>query len=108
MSLGRFYNGAHGSFRINVPARLPFFFEPEVTYNQWDFQNTAGVLGRDVINTQVRQQDTKMGGQFGISPNYRSRHAAGRWRTFVTKDEYTNSKEINTRPTCSTPPCSGA
>ena len=94
VSLGRFYNGAHGSFRINVPAKFPFFFEPEVTYNQWDYQNTGGVLGRDVINTQVRQQDTKLGGQFGISPNYRSRllfDAAA----FVTKDEYTNSKEIN-------------
>ena len=95
VSLGRFYNGAHGSFRINVPARLPFFFEPEVTYNQWDFQNTAGVLGRDVINTQVRQQDTKLGGQFGVNPNYRSRLLLD-LGTFVTKDEYTNSKEINT------------
>ena len=94
VSLGRFYNGAHGSFRINVPARLPFFFEPEVTYNQWDFQNTAGVLGRDVVNTQVRQQDTKLGGQFGISPNYRSRLLLD-LATFVNKDEYTNSKEIN-------------
>ncbi|MEL5995877.1 patatin-like phospholipase family protein [Hymenobacter segetis] len=95
VSLGRFYNGAHGSFRINVPARLPFFFEPEVTYNQWDFQNTGGVLGRDVINTQVRQQDTKLGGQFGISPTFRSRILLD-VATFVTKDEYTNSKEINT------------
>jgi NTE family protein len=94
VSLGRFYNGAHGSFRINVPAKLPFFFEPEITYNQWDYQNTGGVLGRDVLNTQVRQQDTKIGGQFGISPNYRSRllFDAG---AFVTKDEYTNSSEIN-------------
>ena len=96
VSLGRFYNGAHGSFRINVPARLPFFIEPEVIYNQWDFQKTGGVLGRDVINTQVRQQDTKLGAQFGVSPNYRSRLLldAG---AFVTKDEYTNSKEINSR-----------
>ncbi|MGY3090760.1 NTE family protein [Hymenobacter sp. UYAg731] len=95
VSLGRFYNGAHGSFRINVPAKLPFYFEPEVTYNQWDFQNTAGVLGRGVVNTQVRQQDTKLGGQFGISPTYRSRLLLD-VATFVTKDEYTNSKEINT------------
>ena len=94
VSLGRFYNGAHGSFRINVPARLPFYFEPEITYNQWDFQNTGGVLGRDVVNTQVRQQDTKLGGQFGISPNYRSRLLLD-VGAFVTKDEYTNSKIIN-------------
>jgi NTE family protein len=94
VSLGRFYNGAHGSFRINVPAQLPFFFEPEITYNQWDYQNTGGVLGRDVINTQVKQQDTKLGGQFGISPTFRSRLLLD-VATFVNKDEYTNSKTIN-------------
>ncbi|MDO7850339.1 patatin-like phospholipase family protein [Hymenobacter convexus] len=94
VSLGRFYNGAHGSFRINIPAKYAYFFEPEITYNQWDFQNTGGVLGRDVINTQVRQQDTKLGGQFGVSPTYRSRILLD-LATFVTKDEYTNSKEIN-------------
>ena len=93
VSLGRFYNGAHGSFRINVPAKLPYFIEPEVTYNQWDFQNTGGVLGRNVLNTQVRQQDTKLGVQLGVSPNYRSRLLLDA-ATFVTKDEYTNSNEI--------------
>ena len=95
VSLGRFYNGAHGSFRINVPAKYAYFFEPGITYNQWDFQNTGGVLGRDVINTQVKQQDTKLGAQFGISPTYRSRILLD-LASFVTKDQYTNSKEINT------------
>ena len=93
VSLGRFYNGAHGSFRINVPAKYAYFFEPEITYNQWDYQSTGGVLGRDVLNTQVRQQDTKLGAQLGVSPNYRSRLLLD-VATFVTKDEYTNSKEI--------------
>ncbi|WP_460503276.1 patatin-like phospholipase family protein, partial [Hymenobacter agri] len=93
VSLGRFYNGAHGSFRINVPAKYAYFFEPEITYNQWNFQNTGGVLGRDVINTQVKQQDTKLGAQFGVSPNFRSRLLLD-VATFVVKDEYTNSTEI--------------
>ena len=95
VSLGRFYNGAHGSFRINVPAKYAYFFEPEITYNQWDYQSTGGVLGRDVLNTQVRQQDTKLGAQFGISPTYRSRLLLD-VASFVTKDQYTNSKEIKT------------
>ena len=93
VSLGRFYNGAHGAFRINIPAKYAYFFEPEITYNQWDYQNTGGILGRDVLNTQVRQQDTKLGAQLGVSPNYRSRLLLD-VATFVTKDEYTNSKEI--------------
>ena len=93
VSLGRFYNGANGSFRINVPGRIPFFVEPEITYNQWDYQNTGGLLGRDVLSTQVRQQDTKLGVQIGVSPNYRSRLLLD-VGAFSTNDRYTNSKEI--------------
>lgn len=94
VSLGRFYNGAQGSFRINVPGRVPFYLEPTITYNQWDYQNTGGLLGRDVLSTQVRQQDTKLGGQVGVSPNYRSRLLLD-VAAFSTKDNYTNSSEIN-------------
>ena len=94
VSLGRFYNAASGSFRINVPGRIPFYVEPQVTYNQWDFQNTGGLLGRDVLSTQVRQSDSKLGAQVGVSPNYRSRVLLD-VGAFSTKDNYTNSAEIN-------------
>jgi len=94
VSLGRFYNGAHGAFRINVPQKIPFYIEPTITYNQWDYQNTGGLLGRDVLSTQVRQQDTKIGAQIGVSPNYRSRLLldAG---AFYNTDSYANTAEIN-------------
>ncbi|RZK33975.1 MAG: patatin, partial [Hymenobacter sp.] len=94
VSLGRFYNGAQGNFRINVPGRTPFFIQPQITYNQWDYQNTGGVLGRDVLSTQVRQQDTKVGGQIGVSPNYRSR-AVLDLGAFYNVDNYSNTAEVN-------------
>ena len=94
VSLGRFYNGAHGSFRVSVPGNVPFYVEPGATYNQWNYQNTGGLLGRNVLSTQVRQQDTKIGFQVGVTPNYRSRLLldAG---LFTTQDNYTNRSEIN-------------
>ncbi|QKG53787.1 patatin-like phospholipase family protein [Hymenobacter sp. BRD67] len=73
VSVGRFYNGAQGTFRINAPGRLPFYVAPIITYNQWDYQQTGGLLGRNVLNTQVQQKDTKIGTQIGVSPRYRSR-----------------------------------
>jgi NTE family protein len=94
VSLGRFYNGAQGNFRINVPGRTPLFFQPQITYNQWDYQNTGGVLGRDVLNTQVRQQDTKVGGQIGISPRYRSRVVLD-VGAFYNVDNYSNTREVS-------------
>jgi len=93
VSLGRFYNGAQGGFRINVPGKLPFYVEPTITYNQWDYQNTGGLLGRDVLSTQVRQQDTKVGAQVGLSPNYRSRILLD-VGAFYLSDEYANIPEI--------------
>ncbi|RZL08303.1 MAG: patatin, partial [Hymenobacter sp.] len=94
VSLGRFYNGAQGNFRINVPGRTPFFIQPQITYNQWDYQNTGGVLGRDVLSTQVRQQDTKIGGQIGVSPRYRSRVVLD-VGAFYNVDNYSNTDSIN-------------
>lgn len=93
-SLGRFYNGAHGSFRISVPGTVPFYFEPGITYNQWDYQSTGGLLGRNALGTQIRQQDTKVGFQVGVTPTYRSRLLldAG---VFSVRDNYTNRTEIN-------------
>ena len=93
VSLGRFYNGAQGSFRINAPGGLPFFIQPQITYNQWDYQNTGGVLGRDVLSTQVRQQDTKIGGQIGVSPRYRSRLVLD-VGAFYNIDNYANVSDI--------------
>jgi NTE family protein len=94
VSLGRFYNGAQGNFRINVPGRVPFFVQPQITYNQWDYQNTGGLLGRSVLSTQVRQQDTKVGGQIGISPRYRARVALD-LGAFYNVDNYSNTAEVN-------------
>nr|WP_262903249.1 patatin-like phospholipase family protein [Hymenobacter psoromatis] len=93
VSVGRFYNGAQASFRLNAPGRLPFYVSPIVTYNQWDYQQTGGLLGRDVVNTQVLQKDTKVGAQFGVSPRYRSRVVldAG---AFFNVDNYANATDL--------------
>ncbi len=94
VSLGRFYNGAHGSFRISIPGNLPLYVEPGITYNSWDYQSTGGLLGRNALGTQIRQQDTKVGFQMGVTPTYRSRLLLDA-SLFTTRDNYTNRSEIN-------------
>ncbi|WP_191906417.1 patatin-like phospholipase family protein [Hymenobacter baengnokdamensis] len=93
VSVGRFYNGAQGTFRINAPGRLPFYVAPIVTYNQWDYQQTGGLLGRNVLNTQVQQKDTKIGTQIGVSPRYRSRTVLD-IGAFYNTDSYANTPEL--------------
>ena len=92
-SVGRFYNGGQASFRLNSPGRLPFYIEPTVTHNQWDYQQTGGLLGRDVLSTQVRQRDTKIGAQFGVSPRYRSRVVLD-VGAFLNVNNYANTDQV--------------
>ncbi|QKG57807.1 patatin-like phospholipase family protein [Hymenobacter sp. BRD128] len=90
VSVGRFYNGAQGTFRLNAPGRLPFYIAPLVTYNNWDYQQTSPLLGgNDALNTQVQQKDTKIGAQIGVSPRYRSRLVLD-VGAFYNVDNYSN------------------
>jgi NTE family protein len=93
-NLGRFYNAVQGRFRVSIPEKLPFFVEPSVTYNNWSYQQTGGLLGRDIQNTLIEQSDLALGVQVGISPRYRSRVSieAG---YFGNQDNYANTSEIS-------------
>jgi len=94
VSVGRFYNGAQGTFRLNAPGSLPFYIAPIITYNQWDFQQTGVLLGSDALSTQVQQKDTKIGAQIGVSPRYRSRMVLD-VGAFYNVDNYSNKDEIS-------------
>jgi len=94
VSVGRFYNGAQGTFRLNAPGKLPFYIAPLVTYNQWDYQQTGVLLGSDALSTQVQQKDTKVGAQIGVSPRYRSRMVLD-FGAFYNVDSYSNQNEIS-------------
>ena len=92
-SVGRFYNGVQGSFRVNVPGSLPFYIAPLFTFNSWDYQQGGNIIGRDVLGTQVQQKDTKLGAQFGASPRYRSRIVFD-VGAFYNVDNYVNRGDI--------------
>ncbi|GAB3637619.1 patatin-like phospholipase family protein [Hymenobacter arcticus] len=98
VSVGRFYNGAQATFRVNAPGKLPFYISPIVTYNQWDFQQTGVLLGSDALSTQVQQKDTKIGAQIGVSPRYRSRMVLD-LGAFYNVDNYSNLQDISSSAT---------
>ncbi len=94
VNLGRFYNAGQVYGRITLPEKLPFFIEPSVTFNQWSYQRTGGLLNRKVQNTLIEQQDLKMGALIGFSPNYKSRIGADvAW--VGLRDRYTTSSEVS-------------
>lgn len=94
-TIGRFYNGARGSFRISIPGTIPIYFEPTVTFNNFNYQDTGGLLGSSAQNTQLQQRDLKTYLQVGISPNYRSRYVLS-VGAFTNRDRFANTTDINT------------
>ncbi|SHM06474.1 patatin-like phospholipase family protein [Hymenobacter psychrotolerans] len=92
-TIGRFYNGAQGSFRVSVPGKAPLYFEPLITFNNFNYQDTGGLLGSSAQNTQLLQRDLKTGLVIGYSPNYRSRYIIS-GSLFTTRDQFANTSEI--------------
>lgn len=96
-TIGRFYNGAEGSFRVSVPGRVPFYVEPTIIFNNFNYQDTGGLLGsgRAAQNTALQQRDLKTFVQVGISPRYRSRYVLS-FGAFTNRDRFANTDEIRT------------
>ncbi|MBC7448362.1 MAG: patatin-like phospholipase family protein, partial [Hymenobacteraceae bacterium] len=94
LNLGRFYNAGQVYGRMTLPEKLPFFIEPNITFNQFSFQQTGGLLSRKVQNTLIEQQDLKSGALVGFSPNYKSRVGLDlAW--VVSRDRYTTSSKVS-------------
>ncbi|MCA8833225.1 patatin-like phospholipase family protein [Hymenobacter pini] len=96
-TIGRFYNGARGSFRVSIPGNIPVYFEPTVIFNNFNYQDTGGLLGsgKAAQNTQIQQRDLQTILQVGISPNYRSRYVLS-GGLFTNRDNFANTDQIRT------------
>ena len=93
-TIGRFYNGFRGSFRISIPGNIPIYIEPLFTFNNFNYQDTSPLLGSSAQNTQVQQRDVKTYLQVGFSPNYRSRYVLS-GGLFTNRDRFANTDDIN-------------
>ncbi|MCR5888383.1 patatin-like phospholipase family protein [Hymenobacter sp. J193] len=95
-TVGRFYNGVHAAFRVSVPGRFPLYIQPQLTFNNFNYQDTGGLLGTNTETTQIQQRDLITNVQIGISPNYRSRYilTAG---AFTNRDRFANTDSLNSQ-----------
>ena len=99
-TIGRFYNGAQGSFRVSIPGSVPLYVEPTVIFNNFNFQDTGGLIGngKAAQNTALQQRDLKTFVQVGISPRYRSRYILS-FGAFTNRDRFANTDQISTDAT---------
>ncbi|WP_210462612.1 patatin-like phospholipase family protein [Rufibacter roseolus] len=93
-NIGRFYAAGQFGFRVNIPAKLPFYVEPSVMYSSLNYRDVNDFLNRDAASTQVRQRDFKLGVQAGFSHNFRSRVVTD-VSYFSNEDEYANVRTVS-------------
>ncbi|MDU0369847.1 patatin-like phospholipase family protein [Hymenobacter endophyticus] len=93
-TIGRFYNAVQGSFRVSVPGQVPLYFEPIITFNNLNYQDTGGLLGQNAETSQLVQRDLKTALNIGISPNYRSRYILD-IGAFTNRDRFANTREVS-------------
>jgi len=63
---GKFYSSAQGGIRIDVPAKFPFFFGFNTTYNHWNYYSTSNINLESEKPDYVDQTDFRIMGRVGF------------------------------------------
>jgi NTE family protein len=63
---GRFYESAQGIARMDIPFKLPIYFEGEFTYNHWNYLNTSKIFIENIKATYIEQSDRLIAIKAGI------------------------------------------
>ncbi|MDN4165624.1 patatin-like phospholipase family protein [Cytophagales bacterium LB-30] len=76
---GRFYQSAQWKSRMVFPFRIPFYIEPQFTYNNWDYIRIADFLENvfDKASPTILEQTDRSGGiDFGFALSKKSKFVA--------------------------------
>ena len=93
---GKLYNSASISVRHNVPSKLPFFFEPYVTINRYDYFKSSSAFFEDIKPAYLVTNDRMYGVRFGIPARNKGvvTVSAG---AFNLLDQYYQSRDFSTK-----------
>ncbi|MFM7014878.1 MAG: patatin-like phospholipase family protein [Bacteroidota bacterium] len=84
---GKLYSSGHIRSRLDVPGTLPFYIEPSITLNQWDFYKSSSAFIEDVKPSYLIQYDEAFNIKLG-TPLTNKLKLEGGANIFETKDKY--------------------
>ncbi len=64
---GRFHESAQGALRMDVPKKIPFYLETEITYNHWNYFESSQLFLENVKPTFLEQFDSRLIQSIGFS-----------------------------------------
>jgi NTE family protein len=73
---GKLYSSIHARMRLDVPKKLPFYIEPSIILNQWDFYKSSSAFFEDVKPSFLVQYDRKYAIEAGIPVRSKGRAVA--------------------------------
>jgi NTE family protein len=85
--IGRFYSSAQLGMRFDLSTVLPVYFEPVLTFNQWDYFTSGSYFFEDKTPSFLHQNEINWSLNIGIPVKNRSKMVAG-VSSFRLKDEY--------------------
>jgi NTE family protein len=95
---GKLYNSAQIRMRLDAPGRFPFFIEPSVTANQYDFYKSSTTFFRDVKPSFLIQQDLNIGLSIGLPVRNKGKFISG-ISSFKTSDRYYLTRQFSENDT---------
>jgi NTE family protein len=85
--IGRFYSSAQVAARLDLSTVVPFFIEPVLTFNQWDYFKASTYFFEDKTPSFLQQNEINWLLNIGIPTRNRSKLVGG-ISSFRLKDEY--------------------
>jgi NTE family protein len=96
---GTFYRSFQAKLQINYAFKIPFYVEPQITLNNWDYiQSSELFIPIQTFKTNVRRFDRFIGGNIGVglSNTIKAVLSVG---AIANNDEYSNNNIIRSSDT---------
>lgn len=85
--VGRFYSSAQAAARFDFSTAIPFYIEPSVTYNQWDYFTASTYFFEDKTPSFLKQNEISWTVLSGVPVKTHGRFISG-LTIFRLKDDY--------------------
>lgn len=95
---GKLYSSAHLRMRLDLPGRLPFFIEPSLTLNQFDYYKSSSAFFEDVKPSFLVQQERNYAMHFGLPVRNKGKVVAG-LSSFRNEDKYYFTRQFSSLDT---------
>lgn len=90
---GKFYSSGQLRVRMDVPGRIPFYFEPSITYNVFDYYKSSSAFFEDVKPSFLVQSDRNFKLTTGTPVGYKGKISVSAG-FFNIKDRYYLTREF--------------